>query len=64
MDQIGHEDSRMTVEVYASASKRKRTDRKLVWLLMRFPDEPKRSPGSGRCSPACRNASTRRNISR
>jgi integrase len=48
MDQIGHEDSRMTVEVYASASKRKRVDRKLVWRLMRFPDEPKRPPGSGR----------------
>lgn len=48
MDQIGHEDSRMTVEVYASASKRKRIDRKLVWRLMRFPDEPNRPPGSGR----------------
>jgi integrase len=48
MDQIGHEDSRMTVEVYASASKRKRVDRKLVWRFMRFADEPKRAPGSGR----------------
>jgi integrase len=48
MDQIGHEDSRMTVEVYTSASKRKRDDRKLVWRSMRFPDEPKRPPGSGR----------------
>ncbi|HEX3361815.1 MAG TPA: site-specific integrase [Solirubrobacterales bacterium] len=48
MDQIGHEDSRMTVEVYASASKRKRVDRKLVWRFMRFADEPKRPPGSGR----------------
>jgi integrase len=48
MDQIGHEDSRMTVEVYASASKRKRVDRKLVWRFMRFPDEPKRPPGSSR----------------
>jgi integrase len=48
MNQIGHEDSRMTVEVYASASKRKRVDRKLVWGFMRFADEPKRPPGSGR----------------
>jgi integrase len=48
MDQIGHEDSRMTVEVYARASKRKRVDRGLVWRLMRFPDEPRRSPGSSR----------------
>jgi hypothetical protein len=46
MDQIGHEDSRMTVEVYASASKRKRVDRRLVWRLMRFADEPKRPLGS------------------
>ena len=36
------------VELYASASKRKRVDRKLVWRFMRFPDEPKRPPGSGR----------------
>jgi integrase len=48
MDQIGHEDSRMTVEVYTRASKRKRVDRKLVWRFMHFADEPKRPPGSGR----------------
>jgi len=48
MDQIGHEDSRMTVEVYAQASKRKRVDRILVWRLMRFPDEPRRHPGFAR----------------
>ncbi len=47
MDQIGHEDSRMTVEVYARASKRKRVDRGLVWRFMRFADEPKR-PGRSR----------------
>jgi integrase len=46
MDQIGHDDSRMTVEVYARASKRKRVDRDLVWRLMRFTDEPARAPGS------------------
>lgn len=48
MDQIGHEDSRMTVEVYARASKRKRVDHALVWRLMRFRDEPRRSPGLDR----------------
>lgn len=48
MDQIGHEDSRMTVEVYASASKRKRVHRALVWRLMRFPDEPRRPRDLGR----------------
>jgi integrase len=40
MDQIGHDDSRMTVGVYAQATKRKRVDRDLTWHLMRFPDEP------------------------
>ena len=44
MDQIGHEDSRMTVEVYARASKRKRVDRDLVWRLMRFADEAAEPP--------------------
>lgn len=46
MDQIGHEDSRMTVEVYARASKRKRVDRVLVWRFMRFADEPEDPPTS------------------
>jgi integrase len=45
IDQIGHEDSRTTVEVYANASKRKPVDRRLVWRFMRFPDESKRQPG-------------------
>ena len=48
MDQIGHEDSRMTVEVYARASKRKRVDRTLVWRFMRFADEPRKPPGMRR----------------
>lgn len=46
MDQIGHEDSRMTVEVYARASKRKRVDRALVWRFMRFADELEVPPQS------------------
>lgn len=40
MDQIGHDDSRMTVGVYGQATKRKRVDRDLTWRLMRFSDEP------------------------
>jgi integrase len=51
MDQIGHDDSRMTVGVYAQASQRKRVDRGLVWVLMRFADEPEEWNGSGRNSP-------------
>ena len=45
MDQIGHDDSRMTVGVYAQATQRKRVDRDLAWRLMRFPDEPVQRPG-------------------
>jgi integrase len=39
MDQIGHDDSRMTVGVYGQATQRKRVDREIAWRLMRFPDE-------------------------
>lgn len=46
MDQIGHDDSRMTVGVYAQTSQRKRIDRDLAWRLMRFPDEPEQRPGA------------------
>ncbi len=51
MDQIGHDDSRMTVEVYASASRRHRVDRGCVWALMRFADEAEDRPGYERNSP-------------
>jgi integrase len=44
MDQIGHDDSRMTVGVYGQATQRKRVDRDLAWRLMRFPDEPEQRP--------------------
>jgi integrase len=39
MGQLGHDDPRMTLSVYAQCMKRKRIDRELVWRLMRFPDE-------------------------
>jgi hypothetical protein len=48
MDQIGHDDSRMTVGVYGQATKNKRVDRDLTWRLTRFPDEPAKRPGSKR----------------
>lgn len=52
MDQIGHDDSRVTVEIYARAAQRKRIDRALVWSLMRFPDEPEQRPGGRQIDPA------------
>jgi integrase len=39
MGQLGHEDPRMTLAVYAQCLKRTRIDQDLVWTLMRFPDE-------------------------
>jgi integrase len=39
MGQLGHDDPRMTLAVYAQCMKRKRIDHALVWRLMRFPDE-------------------------
>lgn len=40
MGQLGHDDPRMTLGVYAQAMKRRDVDDALVWRLMRFPDEP------------------------
>jgi len=40
MGQLGHEDPRMTLAVYAQCMKRSQIDEALVWQLMRFPDEP------------------------
>jgi integrase len=48
MDQIGHDDSRMTVGVYGQATKRRRVDRDLAWRLMRFADEPVKWQGGQR----------------
>jgi integrase len=39
MGQLGHEDPRMTLAVYAQCMKRSQIDHALVWELMRFPDE-------------------------
>lgn len=39
MGQLGHDDPRMTLAVYAQCMKRSQIDEALVWQLMRFPDE-------------------------
>jgi hypothetical protein len=39
MGQLGHDDPRMTLAVYAQCMKRQRIDQDLVWTLMRFADE-------------------------
>jgi integrase len=40
MGQLGHDDPRMTLAVYAQCMKRSQIDDAVVWQLMRFPDEP------------------------
>jgi integrase len=40
MDQVGHEDPRVTVGIYAQVTRRRTEDRDAVWELMRFADEP------------------------
>ncbi len=42
MGQIGHDDPRMTLAVYAQCMKRSQIDEAVVWQLMRFPDEPEK----------------------
>jgi integrase len=44
MAQMGHEDARLTLQVYAQVVQRKSADHRLVWKLMRFEDEPARPP--------------------
>ena len=39
MGQLGHEDPRMTLGVYAQCMKRSQIDEALIRELMRFPDE-------------------------
>src|SRR3954469_12175671 len=57
MGQLGHEDPRMTLGVYAKCMKRSQIDNALVWRLMRFPDEPdergheRAFDPRGRCTP-------------
>ncbi len=48
MGQLGHEDPRLALAVYAQTIQRKRIDRDLVWQLMRFADEPEEPPTPGR----------------
>ena len=48
MGQLGHDDPRMTLGVYAQCMKRQRIDHELVWRLMRFPDEPAEPKPGGR----------------
>jgi integrase len=48
MGQLGHDDPRMTLAVYAQCMKRKRIDHELVWTLMRFPDETDDPTSNGR----------------
>jgi integrase len=48
MGQLGHDDPRMTLAVYAQCMKRKRIDHALVWTLMRFPDETDDPTSNGR----------------
>lgn len=43
MGQLGHDDPRMTLAVYAQVMKRKRVDEALVWQLMRFSGEPEKT---------------------
>jgi integrase len=40
MGQLGHDDPRMTLAVYAQCMKRSQIDDAVVWQLMRFPGEP------------------------
>jgi hypothetical protein len=51
MGQLGHDDPRMTLSVYAQVMKRSRIDQQLVWSLMRFADEPVRRPAGHRVDP-------------
>jgi integrase len=48
MGQLGHDDPRMTLAVYAQSMKRRRIDQDLVWRLMRFPDEAESPTANGR----------------
>lgn len=50
MGQIGHDDPRMTLAVYAQAMQRSRVDEHVVWQLMRFSDEPEQRHGGRRAN--------------
>lgn len=45
MNQIGHDDARLTLEVYDMGANRRNADRDLAWELMRFREEVETPPG-------------------
>jgi integrase len=51
MGQVGHDDPRMTLGVYAQCMKRSQIDETLVWELMRFPDEAETGAPEARFGP-------------
>jgi integrase len=51
MGQVGHDDPRMTLGVYAQCMKRSQIDETLVWELMRFPDEAETGAPGARFGP-------------
>ena len=58
MGQLGHDDPRMTLAVYAQCMKRSQIDEALIWELMRFPDEADKPGLKGSFGPT--NGPTRR----
>ena len=59
MGQLGHDDPRMTLGVYAQCMKRSQVDEAVLWELMRFPDEAEkggREPAFGPTNGPMRNS--------
>jgi len=54
MGQLGHDDPRMTLAVYAQCMKRSQIDEALIWELMRFPDEAEEPGRKGSFGPTRR----------
>jgi integrase len=59
MGQMGHTDARLTLTVYAQVIQRQRVDDQLIWMLMRFSDEPESPAGSRSIDPRSDPTSTR-----
>ena len=51
MGQLGHDDPRMTLGVYAQCMKRSQVDEAMVWQLMRFADEAEKRGREPRFGP-------------
>jgi integrase len=51
MGQLGHDDPRMTLGVYAQCMKRSQVDEAVVWQLMRFANEAEMRRGEPRFGP-------------